>query len=59
MTYAPKGHAEHTYKWRTKDDRVTPAELRAITISLNDERGTGGQSKQRPDRWLEDARILA
>jgi DNA-binding transcriptional regulator YdaS (Cro superfamily) len=24
---------------------VTPADLRAITISLNDERGTGGQSK--------------
>jgi hypothetical protein len=24
---------------------MTPADLRAITISLNDERGTGGQSK--------------
>lgn len=24
---------------------MTPAALRAITISLNDERGTGGQSK--------------
>jgi hypothetical protein len=24
---------------------LTPAELRAITISLNDERGTGGQTK--------------
>jgi hypothetical protein len=24
---------------------MTPADLRAITIALNDERGTGGQSK--------------
>jgi hypothetical protein len=24
---------------------VTPADLRTITISLNDERGTGGQSR--------------
>ena len=24
---------------------MTPADLRAITISLNDERGTGGQSR--------------
>jgi DNA-binding transcriptional regulator YdaS (Cro superfamily) len=24
---------------------LTPADLRAITISLNDERGTGGQSR--------------
>jgi hypothetical protein len=27
------------------DSRMTPADLRAITISLNDERGTGGQTK--------------
>ncbi len=25
--------------------RMTPADLRAITISLNDERGTGGQTR--------------
>jgi len=31
---------------------MTPADLRAITISLNDERGTGGQSKlARLLRW--------
>jgi hypothetical protein len=28
-----------------KVDRGTPADLRAICDSLNDERGTGGQSK--------------
>jgi hypothetical protein len=42
---APKGHAEFTYKWRMKVDRVTHADLRVICDSLNDERGAGGQSK--------------
>ena len=41
----PKGHAEPTYRWRMKGDRVNPDSLRAICDSLNDERGTGGQSK--------------
>jgi hypothetical protein len=45
MTYAPKVPAEHTYRWRTNVDKVTPADLRAICASFNDERGTGGQSK--------------
>ena len=45
MMYAQKGHAVHTYKWRTKVDEVTPTDLWAICNSLNDERGTGGQSK--------------
>jgi hypothetical protein len=29
-------------------DHLTLADLQAITTSLNDERGTGGQSKARP-----------
>jgi hypothetical protein len=40
-----EGHAEPTYRWRVKGDRVNPDSLRAICDSLNDERGTGGQSK--------------
>ena len=30
---------------KRSDNHMTPADLRAITISLNDERGTGGQSR--------------
>ena len=43
--YAPKGHADPTYKWRMKVNRMTSASLRAICDSLNDERGTGGQRR--------------
>ena len=45
MVYVPRGQAETTYKRRMKVDWMTPADLRAICESLNDERGRGGQSR--------------